>query len=619
MTAVSRHRRRNAGSGFRRRWRGRGTRESSWRRPRAVTSGGWSAVALRTLPYSTWPNPLRWRWKLRTAPGARRSTATRSPRDRGWTHSLVMADGDAVYWSEARPLEGGRDALVRWRADGARADVIPAGFSARTRVHEYGGGAYTVHDGDRLLLPRRRPARLRVRDGAPRADHAGAGDRAGLRYADLQVDGRPALLRARARARARARQRAGRDPARRRRAARARVRATTSTPRRASRPTARSSPGWPGTTRGCRGRAQSSTWRTSLDGVRAEAPRGRRRGGGDRAAGSGAPTACCTTARDRTGWWNLYRGDGAGHGAGGRDRRAAVGVRRVLVRVPGRRADRLRRTSAPARDQLAVIEDGALRDVPLELTRIVDLTTDGAARAVRRRLPHPLAAACVRARPRQRRARALSARRRRIDRRGVRVRPAAGRVPDHGRQDRARALLSPASTPTTTAPAGERPPLIVRVHGGPTAHVELDAARRRSSSSPAAGSRVVDVNYGGSDGLRPRVPRPAARHSGASSTSTTAVNAARYLADGRRGRRRADGDHRRQRRRLDGAVRAAPSTRRVRLPAPTTSASPTLDGFVDGHAQVRVALHRLADRPCPRRAVARALADQPRRQASARR
>ena len=37
--------------------------------------------------------------------------------------------------------------IVRRAADGTIADAIPAGFNARTRVHEYGGGAYTVRDG----------------------------------------------------------------------------------------------------------------------------------------------------------------------------------------------------------------------------------------------------------------------------------------------------------------------------------------------------------------------------------------------------------------------------------------------------------------------------------------
>lgn len=56
----------------------------------------------------------------------------------------VILDGDAIYWAEARPTEGGRTVVVRWTAATGAADVTPPGFNARTRVHEYGGGAYWV-------------------------------------------------------------------------------------------------------------------------------------------------------------------------------------------------------------------------------------------------------------------------------------------------------------------------------------------------------------------------------------------------------------------------------------------------------------------------------------------
>jgi len=59
----------------------------------------------------------------------------------------VEIDGGDVYWVESRPNEGGRSAIVGRSADGTVADAVPAGFNARTRVHEYGGGAYAVHQG----------------------------------------------------------------------------------------------------------------------------------------------------------------------------------------------------------------------------------------------------------------------------------------------------------------------------------------------------------------------------------------------------------------------------------------------------------------------------------------
>jgi dipeptidyl aminopeptidase/acylaminoacyl peptidase len=59
----------------------------------------------------------------------------------------VQADGDDLWWDESRPEEGGRIQLVRRAPDGATTDVLPDGFAARTRVHEYGGGAWRVHAG----------------------------------------------------------------------------------------------------------------------------------------------------------------------------------------------------------------------------------------------------------------------------------------------------------------------------------------------------------------------------------------------------------------------------------------------------------------------------------------
>ena len=60
---------------------------------------------------------------------------------------MVVADGEMVYWIESRPTEAGRSVIVRRDADGAVSDVSPPGFDSRTRAHEYGGGAFGVRDG----------------------------------------------------------------------------------------------------------------------------------------------------------------------------------------------------------------------------------------------------------------------------------------------------------------------------------------------------------------------------------------------------------------------------------------------------------------------------------------
>jgi dipeptidyl aminopeptidase/acylaminoacyl peptidase len=56
-------------------------------------------------------------------------------------------DGGDLYWLEGRPAEGGRVALLRWREDHGIEDLLPAPHSVRSKVHEYGGGAYAVAAG----------------------------------------------------------------------------------------------------------------------------------------------------------------------------------------------------------------------------------------------------------------------------------------------------------------------------------------------------------------------------------------------------------------------------------------------------------------------------------------
>jgi dipeptidyl aminopeptidase/acylaminoacyl peptidase len=58
--------------------------------------------------------------------------------------SEIVVDGTDVYWTELRPREGGRKALVQRAADGRTVVITPPHFNARTRVHEYGGGDFTV-------------------------------------------------------------------------------------------------------------------------------------------------------------------------------------------------------------------------------------------------------------------------------------------------------------------------------------------------------------------------------------------------------------------------------------------------------------------------------------------
>ncbi|MCP5098804.1 MAG: S9 family peptidase [Chloroflexi bacterium] len=58
----------------------------------------------------------------------------------------IVLDGDAIYWSEGRPSENGRNIIIKWTPDDGMEEMTPAGFNVRSRVHEYGGASFTVHD-----------------------------------------------------------------------------------------------------------------------------------------------------------------------------------------------------------------------------------------------------------------------------------------------------------------------------------------------------------------------------------------------------------------------------------------------------------------------------------------
>jgi dipeptidyl aminopeptidase/acylaminoacyl peptidase len=109
----------------------------------------------------------------------------------------ILVDGSNIYWIESRPQEQGRSVVVRFSRDEQSADVTPAipengqgAFNVRSRVHEYGGGAYLVGDGvvyfcndaDQLLY-RQAPGAGPVPITKP------AGKSRGLRYADGAMDG----------------------------------------------------------------------------------------------------------------------------------------------------------------------------------------------------------------------------------------------------------------------------------------------------------------------------------------------------------------------------------------------------------------------------------------------
>jgi dipeptidyl aminopeptidase/acylaminoacyl peptidase len=100
--------------------------------PDAATGQGAGDVE---VPFGWWPSPL----------SAAEAAAGKLGR------SGLQAAGGSVLWTESRPSEGGRPVVVRADRSGTGpaklVDVSPAGVGVRSRVHEYGGGEATVSGG----------------------------------------------------------------------------------------------------------------------------------------------------------------------------------------------------------------------------------------------------------------------------------------------------------------------------------------------------------------------------------------------------------------------------------------------------------------------------------------
>ncbi len=59
----------------------------------------------------------------------------------------VACEGETIYWLEVRPHEQGRGVIIQCMPDGTRQEVTPPPFHVRTTVHEYGGGDFCVGNG----------------------------------------------------------------------------------------------------------------------------------------------------------------------------------------------------------------------------------------------------------------------------------------------------------------------------------------------------------------------------------------------------------------------------------------------------------------------------------------
>src|SRR5207248_7408624 len=101
--------------------------------------------------------------------------------------SQIQLDGDDIYWVEGRPADAGRYVIVRRGPDGSTTDITPPEYNARTRVHEYGGGAYLARDGVVWFTNFKDQRLYRQDPGRPPVAITPAKD---IRHADLVLDER---------------------------------------------------------------------------------------------------------------------------------------------------------------------------------------------------------------------------------------------------------------------------------------------------------------------------------------------------------------------------------------------------------------------------------------------
>lgn len=476
-----------------------------------------------TASYGTWRSPITARW---AAQGSVRL-------------SELRRDAGATWWIESRPDEQGRAVIVRAEDGGTPRDITPPGFDARTRVHEYGGGAYILHRGtvffshfpDQRLYrqdPGREPRPITPEPPLP----------AGLRYADGRVtpDGRFIIaVRERHEADGSVMNELVRIPTDGSAAPR------TIASGRDFYAAPRISPDgrwlcwlcwdhplmpWDGTELWLAELAEDG----SIWGARQIA---------------GGPSEAITQPQwgmdgqlyflsDRTGWWNPYRwqgGDepqavasleaefGEPHWVFGQSRYAVLPDGRLLCAVCEQGVDRLvvverdgriSRLEGPWRAIWMVVGDPGRSDrvwliagAPSLPASVIELDlASGRWTTLRQSVSDPLASEWISS-------------------------PEPLIFPTDGGRE-AYAFYYPPTNPEFQAPPDERPPLLVFCHGGPTGHVRPDY-NLGIQFWTSRGFAVIDVNYGGSTGYG-RAYRERLRREWGIVDVRDCLNAARYLA-----------------------------------------------------------------------------------------
>jgi dipeptidyl aminopeptidase/acylaminoacyl peptidase len=479
------------------------------------------APMVRTAPYGSWTSPIT---SSLIASGAVRL-------------GPVAMLGDDVYALESRPTEGGRYVVVRRGADGSAVDVTPPGTNVRSRVHEYGGGSYLVGDGALFYcnFADQRLYRIELGPGAaPVAITPEPEQPAALRYADPQLTrDRRTLICVRER-------HAGGEvinelvalPAD--GAGDARIlaggRDFYAYPR--IRPDGAAlawiqwdhpNMPWDGTELWC----AELTAGGALAGPRKIA------GGRDESIFQPAwsPGGALHFVSDRTGWWNLYRVDGdaatplAAMAAEFGAPQWGIDATRYGFLADGTIACVYTRRGI---DHLGAIAPGAaLREIATPFTAIQSIAAGPLGVAVTAGGATEIASIARIALP----AGEVTVIRRSLD---AALDPgtvsAAQPIEFPTTGDRtAHALYYPPHNRGFAAPAGERPPLLVISHGGPTAAAS-GALNLGIQFWTSRGFAVVDVNYGGSSGYG-RAYRERLDGTWGITDVDDCVAAARYLAD----------------------------------------------------------------------------------------
>jgi dipeptidyl aminopeptidase/acylaminoacyl peptidase len=124
----------------------------------------------QTVPFGAWPSPVT--AEMLTAQTLRLSAPG--------------SDGADRYWLEARASEGGISRLVRQRGQGDPEPITSLDLNVRSAVHEYGGGAWAARNGIVVVSSSTDNRLYRVADDTDPAPITP--DTPHWRYADLLLD-----------------------------------------------------------------------------------------------------------------------------------------------------------------------------------------------------------------------------------------------------------------------------------------------------------------------------------------------------------------------------------------------------------------------------------------------